>query len=181
MGWLLFTGAAVLGAAVGILAGYLLGDRLAGAVTAVVTAVVGVFGARGRALVDRGSELRVELPDQILGGRPHLVRELDDPVLLGVHPAARDDVDQVPVYVARDVDDRLADALRRGGFVLLSGESTAGKTRMAYEAMRRVVPDRRLLAPASRESVRTIGRPPSTCGAASCGWTTSSATSARKG
>ncbi|MGH3880994.1 MAG: tetratricopeptide repeat protein [Actinophytocola sp.] len=154
-GWLLFTGATVLGAVVGLLAGYLLGDQLAGAVTGVVTAVVGVLGARGRALVDRGTKLRDELPDKVLGGGPRPVRELDDPVLLGVHPAARDGAGQVPAYVTRDVDDRLAEALRGGGFVLLSGESTAGKTRMAYEAMRRVLPDHRLVAPASRESVRT--------------------------
>src|ERR1700741_2051401 len=154
-GWLLFTGATILGAAVGLLAGHLFGDRLAGAVTGVVTTVVGVLGARDRALVDRGGELRDELPDKVLGGRPRPVRELDDPVLLGVHPAARDDAGQVPGYVARDVDDRLADALRGGGFVLLSGESTAGKTRMAYEAMRRELPDPRLVAPASRDAVRT--------------------------
>jgi hypothetical protein len=53
-GWLLVVGVAIVGAAVGILAGLLLGDRIAGAVTGVVLAVLGVFGARGRALVDRG-------------------------------------------------------------------------------------------------------------------------------
>ncbi|MGH3762479.1 tetratricopeptide repeat protein [Actinophytocola sp.] len=155
-GWLLLAGAAVLGAVVGVLAGYLLDDRLAGAVTGMVTAVLGVLGARGRALVDRGTEVRAALPDEVLGGRPRRVRELTDPVLLGVHPAARDGSGQVPAYVSRDVDDRVDDALRAGGFVLLSGESTAGKTRVAYEAVRRVLPDRRLIAPASRESVRTV-------------------------
>lgn len=155
-GWLLLAGVAVLGAAVGVVAGYLLGDRVAGAVTAVVLAVLGVFGARGRALVDRGAEVRTALPDQVLGGRPRRVRELVDPVLLGVHPAARDASGQAPAYVARDVDGRVDAALRAGGFVLLSGESTAGKTRVAYEAVRRVLPDHHLVAPASRESVRTV-------------------------
>lgn len=145
----------MLGAAVGVLAGYLLDDRLAGAVTGVVTAVLGVFGARGRALVDRSAEVKKALRDQVLGGRSIRVAELDDPVLLGAHPAASDGAGQVPAYVARDVDDRVDDALRAGGFVLLSGESTAGKTRVAYEAVRRVLPRHWLVAPASRESVRS--------------------------
>lgn len=155
-GWLLVAGVAVVGAAVGVLAGFLLGDRIAGAVTGVVLAVLGVFGARGRALVDRGAEVRTVLPDQVLGGRLQRVRELKDPVLLGVHPAAWDESGQVPTYVTRDVDDRVDEAVRVGGFVLLSGESTAGKTRVAYEAMRRVLPDHHLVAPASREAVRTV-------------------------
>jgi hypothetical protein len=155
-GWLLLAGVAVLGGAAGILAGYLVDDRVAGAVTGVVLAILGVFGARGRALVDRGAEVRTALPDQVLGGRPQRVHELNDPVLLGVHPAARGDGGQVPAYVVRDVDERVDDALRAGGFVLLSGESTAGKTRVAYEAVRRVLPGHRLVAPASRESVRTV-------------------------
>lgn len=155
-GWLLLVGVAVLGAVVGVLAGVLLGDRIAGAVTGVVLAVLGVFGARGRALVDHGAEVRTALPDQVLGGRPHKVRELPDPVLLGVHPAARDERGQVPAYVTRDVDDRVDDAVRAGGFVLLTGESTAGKTRVAYESVRRVLPDHHFVAPASRDAVRTV-------------------------
>jgi hypothetical protein len=155
-GWLLLAGVAVLGAVVGVVAGLLLDDRVAGAVSGVVLAVLGVFGARGRALVDRGAEVRTALPDQVLGGRARKVRELGDPVLLGVHPAARDDEGQVPAYVVRDVDDQVDDALRQGGFVLLTGESTAGKTRVAYEAVRRVLPDHHLVAPATRESVRTV-------------------------
>lgn len=88
-GWLLVAGVAVVGAAVGVLAGFVLGDRIAGAVTGVVLAALGVFGARGRALVDRGDEVRSALSDQVFGGRLQRVRELGDPVLLGVHPAAR--------------------------------------------------------------------------------------------
>jgi hypothetical protein len=155
-GWLLLIGVAVLGAAVGILVGYALADRVAGAVTGVVTAVLGVFGARGRALVEQGAAVRTALRDQVLGGGPRRVRELDDPVLLGVHPAARDGVGQVPAYVGRDIDDRVDEALWSGGFVLLSGESTAGKTRVAYEAVHRVFPDHFLLAPVARESVPTV-------------------------
>jgi hypothetical protein len=155
-GWLLVFGVAVLGTTMGILASYLLADRVAGAVTGAVTALLGVLGARGRALVDRSREVRAAVPDEVLGGGPRWIRELDDPVMLGAHPAARDDLGQVPAYVDRDVDDRVDEALRAGGFVLLSGESTAGKTRCAYEAVRRVLSDHRLLAPAARESVQTV-------------------------
>ena len=60
-----FAGVAVVGAVLGVVAGFLFGDRIAGAVMGVV---LGVFGARGRALVDRGAEVRSALPDQVLGG-----------------------------------------------------------------------------------------------------------------
>jgi len=93
-GWLLVFGVVVLGTAVGILASYPLADRVAGA----VTALLGVSGARGRALVDRSSEVRAAaVPDGVLGGGPRRVRELDDPVLLGAHPAARDDLGRYPL------------------------------------------------------------------------------------
>ncbi|HEU5472976.1 MAG TPA: hypothetical protein VFV67_20210 [Actinophytocola sp.] len=62
----------------------------------------------------------------------------------------------MPAYVGRDIDGRVDDAVRAGGFVLLSGESTARKTRLAYESVRRVLPDRRLVAPVPRESVRAM-------------------------
>jgi hypothetical protein len=91
-GWLLVFGVVVLGTTVGILASYLLADRVAGAVTGAVTALLGVMGARGRALVDRSREVRAAVPDEVLGGGPRWVRELDDPVVLGAHPAARDDL-----------------------------------------------------------------------------------------
>jgi len=85
---------------------------------------------------------------------------LRDPLALGVHPAV--DVpannqpparlsNRVPPYVPRDVDDELDAALVRGGFVLLVGDSTAGKSRAAYEAMRRRLPDRWLLIPSVRD------------------------------
>jgi hypothetical protein len=38
-----------------------------------------------------------------------------DPVLLGVHPAARDDGGQAPMYVTRDVDDRVDAAVLPAG------------------------------------------------------------------
>jgi hypothetical protein len=63
---------------------------------------------------------------------------------------------RVPVYVPRDLDARLDAALARGGLVLLRGDSTAGKSRAAYEAMRRLPGDRFVLIPTQRTSLRAL-------------------------
>ncbi|PKV85089.1 hypothetical protein BX283_2624 [Streptomyces sp. TLI_146] len=61
------------------------------------------------------------------------------------------DGNAVPVYIPRDVDPDVRAALSRmsgsGGVVLLVGDSTAGKTRCAYEAMRATLSDHLLIAP----------------------------------
>ncbi|WP_052395842.1 tetratricopeptide repeat protein [Kutzneria sp. 744] len=72
------------------------------------------------------------------------VRRIRDPRQLGVHPAGSD---SLPTYVPRDVDDKLRSRIARGGFVLLVGDSTAGKTRAAYEAIAATVPDHVIIAP----------------------------------
>ncbi|MFJ2937890.1 tetratricopeptide repeat protein [Streptomyces sp. NPDC087219] len=80
-----------------------------------------------------------------------LLRDVETPLFLGVHPttAGRDGEPQLPPYVPRDSDAAVHDALRAiagsGGLVLVLGESTAGKSRCAFEAARSVVPDHRLL------------------------------------
>jgi tetratricopeptide (TPR) repeat protein len=89
-----------------------------------------------------------------------------DPIRLGVHRAAAlstqtaearlDLPSEVPVYVPRDIDARLDAALAGGGLVILVGDSTAGKTRAAYEAMRRLPIERSLLVPHERESLRAL-------------------------
>jgi hypothetical protein len=74
-----------------------------------------------------------------------------DPRRLGVHaaisvPGAPDEV--LPEYVPRDVDAdefgvraRVKAAKQRGGFVLLVGGSSVGKTRCAAEAVKALLPD----------------------------------------
>jgi hypothetical protein len=79
-----------------------------------------------------------------------------NPRLLGVHTAIQVDgaIGDLPAYVPRDLDTdphgvraKLQVAAERGGFVLLVGGSSVGKTRCAYEALQAVVPDWWLVHP----------------------------------
>ncbi|OHV43435.1 toll/interleukin-1 receptor domain-containing protein [Pseudofrankia sp. BMG5.36] len=103
---------------------------------------------------------------------PGAVRVGDaDPRRLGVHPAisvAGVPDDAPPEYVLRDVDTaefgvraRLRAAAGRGGFVLLVGGSSVGKTRCAYEALGALPADWWLVHPAGpREVAALVGRVP---------------------
>lgn len=86
-----------------------------------------------------------------------LVQEVD-PLEIGVHRAPVSRGNAVPVYVKRDIDDdvalKLAQVLQRGGMLVLIGDSTAGKTRTAYEAALTASPDRRLCKPYNRGELR---------------------------
>ncbi|MGW0593796.1 hypothetical protein [Streptosporangium sp. NPDC002607] len=102
---------------------------------------------------------------------PAVVRVSEaDPRRLGVHASIRvDGVDEdLPSYVERDVDGGehgvralLAKAARRGGFMLLVGGSSVGKTRCAYEAVRAVLPDWRLFHPAAAAEISALAGDPS--------------------
>ena len=104
--------------------------------------------------------------------RPHArlrVAEAD-PRRLGVHaaisvPGVPDEVP--PEYVPRDVDAdefgvraRVAAAAQRGGFVLLVGGSSVGKTRCAVEAVKALLPDRWLVHPAGPGEVAALAQAP---------------------
>ncbi|WP_261575589.1 tetratricopeptide repeat protein, partial [Frankia gtarii] len=82
------------------------------------------------------------------------VRDIADPVFVGVHRAARmsSSAGSMPTFVRRDRSDALEAALRRGGFVLVVGDSTAGKTRAAFEAMRACLPDHAFVFPERRRT-----------------------------
>jgi hypothetical protein len=93
-----------------------------------------------------------------------------DPRRLGVHAAISVSgvPDEVPPeYVPRDVDTaefgvraRVAAAAELGGFVLLVGGSSVGKTRSAAEAVKSLLPDWWLVHPAGAAEVAALAQAP---------------------
>lgn len=77
---------------------------------------------------------------------------------LGVHRVAQlDGFPRVPTYVTRDRDDELVTAVTQaaehGGFIVVEGESSAGKTRAATHALHTVLGEWRLSVPDTPEQV----------------------------
>src|ERR1700722_3675953 len=124
-----------------------------------------VFGAawqeRYRRHAQRRDDQGFRLQDGCLvlaDGRLPFAREITNPVVLGVHQAAAVPATEVPesaagipAYVPRDVDGQLRECLLAGGFVLLVGDSTAGKSRTAFEALH-ALPGHVLVCPVDREA-----------------------------
>jgi hypothetical protein len=119
-----------------------------GAGTALTTALATTLGrVNGRA-----AELQ-RWPEHLARARPGrvpLVREVSTCQDWGAQPEA-DHRSAVP-YVTRDADAELEAAIRHGGFVVLLGESAAGKSRMAGEAIRRLLPDHAWVRPFTRSA-----------------------------
>ncbi|RKT69506.1 hypothetical protein DFJ66_2736 [Saccharothrix variisporea] len=90
---------------------------------------------------------------QPTGVRIARVRDLNDPVAVGVHRAAPSSRSPLPPFVPRDRFPDVRDALQAGGFVLIVGDSTAGKTRLAYEAMRQYLPRHTCVRPLTPEAL----------------------------
>jgi tetratricopeptide (TPR) repeat protein len=117
--------------------------------------------------LDQQRDLRRILPGSvILHGRASRfprVRDVADPVLIGVHPAEastgdtqQSRTDGLPRYIPREVDPALREAIHSGGLVVVVGESTAGKSRAAFEAIRARAPDHLLAVPSSREALAAV-------------------------
>ncbi len=93
-----------------------------------------------------------------------------DPRRLGVHaaisvPGVPDEI--LPEYVPRDVDDaesgvraKVTAAAQRGGFVLLVGGSSVGKSRSAFEAVRALLPDWWLVHPTGQAEIAALAAAP---------------------
>jgi hypothetical protein len=140
-GWWVLAAAAVLSAVAQQHTG-----MAAAVLGAVGLAVLGVVAERGRA--------QLGTPQRTAGLLATRVSRLDDPLRLGAHRAAALDGNQVPPFVARDLLPDLVEALGKGGFVLVVGDSTAGKTRLAYEAMRACLPSHVCVSPDGPHSLR---------------------------
>lgn len=65
-------------------------------------------------------------------GKLPQVRQLSDPLAWGVHPTAASSGSDVVPFVPRDVDEELRAQLTKNAFVLVVGDSTAGKSRCAF-------------------------------------------------
>ncbi|MFG2043857.1 tetratricopeptide repeat protein [Dactylosporangium sp. NPDC048998] len=137
-GWWLISGAAAVAALVSA-AGHRYSGLGASLVVAVVGAIAGVVADRGRTRLASGAAgagLGTTVPAIAR------VDRLTDPIRMGVHRAEALDStpDRVPPFVPRDRLPQVEAALREGGFLLVTGDSTAGKTRLVFEAMRRTLP-----------------------------------------
>jgi tetratricopeptide (TPR) repeat protein len=125
-----------------------------------------VFGAawqeRYRRHAQRRDDQGFRLEDGCLvlaDGRLPFACEITNPVVLGVHQAAAvpatvatESAASVPAYVPRDIDGQLREWLSASGFVLLVGDSTAGKSRAAFEALS-TLPRHVLVCPEDREAL----------------------------
>jgi len=121
------------------------------------------LAALAAASADAGGPVRSARP-----ARPAGVARVSeaDPRRLGMHaaisvPEVSDEV--LPEYVPRDVDAtesgvraKVTAAAERGGFVLLVGGSSVGKTRSAVEAVKALLPDWWLVHPAEPGEVAAL-------------------------
>jgi hypothetical protein len=84
------------------------------------------------------------------------VGSIRDLTILGVTPPRDSEHNEQDRYVPRDKDGDLDALLNNNEFVLLIGDSKAGKSRMAAEAMRRNFPERALIIPDSADSLSAL-------------------------
>ncbi|MCO5994976.1 tetratricopeptide repeat protein [Actinoallomurus rhizosphaericola] len=142
------------------------------ALGAATAAVAGVFAGpaqeRFKSLITRRDEQSKALAAGSIttGGRALRVRDVTDPIRLGIHPApalrryghgaASAMAERVPVYVPRDIDEEIRQTIARSGFVLLVGDSAAGKSRAAFEAIVAELPDHVLIAPTDRKALPAV-------------------------
>lgn len=147
------------GAALPTASGSLTSTAISGLVTAPSSAVPGI-------LLSQLLRLHCTLMD-VANSKLWCVTDLESKVTalqLGVHRApvlgraegGKDAAQHLPPYVGRDIDGLLDVAINGGGLVLITGDSMAGKSRTAFEALRRMPGHTRLLVPAARESLRTL-------------------------
>ncbi|MFG2440543.1 tetratricopeptide repeat protein [Streptomyces sp. NPDC048508] len=147
--WIAYFVLAGIAGLAGVIAAIWMPPERAAAVAAAAAAITALPVTRVSARIDTTTRQRELILASLYAvdaaGRLPRVRDLNDPIALGVHaaqPVVRDGVtDRVAPFIRRDQEADIHAAVTSGGFVLIVGESTAGKTRLAYEAMRAVRPD----------------------------------------
>jgi hypothetical protein len=121
-----------------------------------------------RARLDSAAVQRAQAVSALAGPRIRVAEA--DLRRLGVHEAITvrgAAVGTLPEYVRRDTDDAecgvralVTAAAERGGFVLLVGGSSVGKTRCAAEAIRALLPDWQLVHPDGPGQVAVLAQAP---------------------
>ncbi len=117
------------------------------ALLTVTVAMAGVSLARARSLATRQQFLT-----SVLWTWPLPTAAQADPLTLGIFPPRFVD----GPYVPRSIDSTIERALAERALVLVIGPARAGKSRTAYEAVARSLPDRRVLNPIDGEALRSI-------------------------
>jgi tetratricopeptide (TPR) repeat protein len=115
---------------------------------------------------DRSDQVALRGGCMMVDNRLPLVRNVSDPTVLGVHPARRlpagtpaeahAGAASQPLYVPRDIDADLREFLAAPGFVLIAGDSTAGKSRTAFEAVAAALPDHTLVAVQEKNALDSV-------------------------
>ncbi|MGW2034694.1 tetratricopeptide repeat protein [Streptomyces sp. NPDC001811] len=153
--WIAYFVLAGIAGLTGVIAAIWMPPERAAAVAAAAAAITALPVTRVSARIDTITRQR-ELTSSSLyavsaTGRLPRVCDLNDPIALGVHaaePVVKNGVeDRVAPFIRRDREADLHAAITSGGFVLIVGESTAGKTRLAYEALRTLRPSHTFVCP----------------------------------
>jgi tetratricopeptide (TPR) repeat protein len=154
--WIAYFVLAGIAGLAGVIAAIWMPPERAAAVAAAAAAITALPVTRVSARIDTAARQRELMSASLYAasatGRLPRVRDLNDPLALGVHaaePVVRDGVaDRVAPFIRRDREADVHAAVTSGGFVLIVGESTAGKTRLAYEALRALRPNHAFVCPA---------------------------------
>ncbi|MBT2468275.1 tetratricopeptide repeat protein [Streptomyces sp. ISL-66] len=158
--WVGYLGAVGLGAGAVALAAVWTSGPWAAGIGAAVTTLSGLAAERMRPPEEGADAQGAGEVLRTARGRIPLLRHVDRPELAGAHPAEAPATP--PAYIERDAEPRLHAALEEARFVLVVGESTAGKTRLAYEVARARYPRHAFVRPLSRtalpEAVRISSR-----------------------
>ncbi|MFB6978461.1 hypothetical protein [Streptomyces scopuliridis] len=153
--WIAYFVLAGIAGLAGVIAAIWMPPERAAAVAAAAAAITVLPVTRVSARIDTVARQRELMSAGLYAvsatGRLPRVRDLNDPITLGVHaaePVVKNGVeDRVAPFIRRDREADVHAAVTRGGFVLIVGESTAGKTRLAYEVLLRLRPNHAIACP----------------------------------